>query len=424
MTALTKKFTALFAASLSTLVLAFEPLDKVIVIVDDDVITQSDFDVRMKQVEINLASQANKPSEDEIKKQVLDRLIIENLQIQLAKRAGVKISNERLTEAMNGIAKRNKMTLKQFKAEIESQGSSYEIMREQIRTDMIIQNVQQGHLRGEIQISEEEIENFLNSADGKAVTLQQYNISHILLPLDGSDKALEKQAKKDLTALKKQLEQSPKQFKAYTQGKIYKQYAISGDNLNWQKKDDLPSLFTNLADSLDKGEISEPIRSGAGWHLVKMNDKVGGSQVEAQTHARHILISPSEVRSMEQAKDLANKLYERLQENEDFTLLAKEYSDDPGSALQGGDLGWSGPGKFVPAFDAALAELKIDGISQPFSTEYGWHICQKLGERNHDVTKEQWNNKAYQALYERKFREELDNWLATIRNEAFIEIKE
>jgi peptidyl-prolyl cis-trans isomerase SurA len=417
-------FTLFTTLLLSSKLYAFEPLDKVLAIVDDDVVTQSDFDERMQQVNVNLANQANRPPEDEIRKQVLDRLILENLQIQLAERAGVVISNERLTDTMNGIAQRNGLTLEQFKIEIETQGSSYEAMREQIRRDMMIQNVQQGHLRGKIQISDEEIDNYLSSADGQAITEQKYNISHILLPLANSSSAEEEKAKADLQALATQLKQQPALFKTYVAGKAYQQYAISGSDFGWQGKDELPSLFAKYVDQLNKGQISEPIRSGAGWHLLKMNNKVGGSQIEHQILARHILLKPSEVRSNEQAKALADELYQRLEKGEDFSLLAKEYSDDTGSALQGGELGWSGPGKFVPEFDAALAKLKKDEVSQPFETQFGWHICQKMDERDHDITQEQWKNQAYQALYERKFSEELDNWLATIKNEAFIEIKQ
>jgi peptidyl-prolyl cis-trans isomerase SurA len=416
---------AILSLVISQYAMAFEAWDKVLVIVDDDVITQSDFDARMAQVQINLAQQEVQPSEEEVRKEVLDRLIIESLQLQLAKRSGVQISNERLTDAMNNIAQRNNMNLEQFKAAIEQQGSSYNEMREQVRKDMLIQSVQQGNLRNRIQISDEEIDNYLHSVEGKKITEQKYNVSHIILPIEVINKANSTQAEKDLLELRKQLLKGSKDdFRAYVIGKNFKQYKIHGDNLGWQNKESLPSLFAQYVDSIAVDGISEPILSGAGWHLLRINAKTGGTQIEAQTNSRHILLKPSEVRSLSQAHDLANELYTRLENGEDFTLLAKEYSDDTGSALQGGELGWSGTGKFVPEFDAALAKLEVNGISKPFTSQYGWHIVQKTGEREHDMTKEEWRNQAYQALAERKFMDELDSWLATIRNEAFIEFKE
>lgn len=404
---------------------AYQSLDKIIAIVDNDVITESDFNRRLQQVEKNLAGQKNLPSDEEIRQEVLDRLILESLQLQMAKQAGVEVSNERLTEAMQGIAQRNNMSLPEFKKALEADGSSYYDMREQVRQDMMIKTVQQGHLRNQIKISDEEVDNFLKSAKGKQITTEQFQLSHIVLPLPSSaNKQTVEQAKATLLQLRQELLQNPKQFQNYIVGKTYQGQKISGSNFGWQTSAQLPSLFAQHAKSQKAGSISQPIRSGAGWHLLYVQNKSGDQHTEFQMHARHILLQTSEVRSSKQAKALADDLRKRLENGEDFALLAKEYSDDNGSALQGGDLGWSPKGQFVPVFEKTLLALKDGEISQPFKTQFGWHIAQKLGERQHDVSQENWRNQAYQTLYERKFQEELENWQATIRNEAFIEMKE
>ncbi|NRB38983.1 MAG: peptidylprolyl isomerase [Pseudomonadales bacterium] len=402
-----------------------QSLDKIVAIVDDDVITQSDVDNKLKQIMSNLNKQKRPmPAEEEIAKQVMDRLILESLQLQLARRAGVHISEEQLTSAIDNIAQRNGVTLQEFRLRLDKDGLDYHQMREQVRRDMTMQQVQQGHLRSNIQISDNDIASFLQSAEGKAMTTTRYHLSHLLLPVDeGSSKAQIKKAEKTLAQLRSDILAKLQRFDSFVQGKSYKKQPISGADLGSRSFDDLPSLFAEVASQMQAGEISKPVRSGAGWHLLKMNNISGTAKVVHQTHARHILIKLSEVRNESQATRQINALYERLQKGEDFTLLAKEYSEDPGSALQGGDLGWSMPGQFVPAFEKTLAALAIDEVSKPFKSQFGWHIMQKLAERDHDMTQDSQKNQAYQALYERRFSEELDSWQLKIRSEAFIELK-
>lgn len=297
-------------------------------------------------------------------------------------------------------------------------------MREQVRKDMTLQQVQQGHLRSRIQISENDIESFLLSAEGQAMTTVRYHLSHILLPVDENSSDAEiKNSEQIMTQLHNEFLAKLQNFDSFLQGKNYQNKALSGGDLGSRSQDDLPSLFADIATNMKTGEISKPVRSGAGWHLLKMKNVTGSAKVVHQTQVRHILIKLSEIRNETQAKRLINSLYKRIEEGEDFSLLAKEYSEDPGSALQGGDLGWSMPGQFAPEFEKAMAELDIDAVSKPFKSQFGWHIMQKLAERDHDMTRDSQKNKAYQALYERRFSEELDNWLLKIRAEAFIELK-
>lgn len=413
--------------SLSTIMAeaALQPLDKIVAIVDDDVITQSDVDAKMKQVLQSMQGQDRPmPPEDEIKKLVMDRLIIESLQLQLARRAGVHVSEDQLTDAIANIAKRNRVSLQTFRQRLEKDGISYDDMREQVRKDMTLQQVQQGHLRSRIQISENDVENFLQSAEGQEMATIRYHLSHILLPVEENSSAADvKNSEKIMRQLRNDILAKLESFESFLQGKNYQNKTLSGGDLGARAKKDLPSLFADIAQQMQTGQISKPVRSGAGWHLLKMNNVTGSAKIVHQTHARHILIKLSEIRNEAQAERLINSLYERIQQGEDFSLLAKEYSEDPGSSLQGGDLGWSMPGQFVPEFEKTMAALEIDAVSKPFKSQFGWHIMQKLAEREHDMTRDSQKNKAYQTLYERRFAEELDNWLLKIREEAFIELK-
>lgn len=420
-------FLAFILGATLPVVAAYQPLDTIIVIVDDDVISQSDLDKEIVIVKKNLQSQklSQLPSEKEIRKHVLDSLIIKSLQLQMASKSGVTISDEQLTKAITSIANRNGFeNIQGFRQKLENEGITYTDMRTKIRHDLTIQRVQQGHLRNKIQVSEQELENFLASSEGKKITATRYKVSHIVLPIDsGSTDAEIQKAKNSLSKIRSEVLNGKYDFDTLVTGKTLAGYALKGANLGWSEIDDLPSLFAKLAEKMEKGAISQPTRSGAGWHLIKLHNVTGGSSITHQTSVRHILIKPSEVRTDEQVKNLADSLYTRIQEGEDFTLLAKEYSEDPGSALQGGDLGWSNPGQFVPAFEETMAKLKDQEVSKPFKSRYGWHIMQKMGERDHDMTAENWKNQAYQAIYERKFDDELESWLQKIRDEAFVEFK-
>lgn len=405
----------------------FQSLDRVIAIVDDDVITQSDLDDKIAMVRSNLQQQANDygmPGEEEIQKEVLNRLVLESLQMQLAKQGGISISDEQLNQTMADIAKRNGLSLAEFPEKLAEEGIDYLAMREEVRKEMIIQQVQQGHLQNRIQITEQEVNNFLASSEGQRITAQQYHAQHVLLAVnDNASSAQEQQAKEKLSAIRQHILQGQADFDALMRGQTIDEVAVVGQDFAWQTLEDLPSLFSGIINTMEKGDISEPIRSGAGWHLLRLKNKTGGNILIEQVRGRHILISPSEVRSEEKALALATELYEKILQGDDFELLAKEYSEDKGSALQGGDLGWTGPGQFVPEFEETLFSLAVNDVSRPIKTQFGWHIIQKTGERTHDATEEDWKAQAQQTIFERKFGDELEAWLVRIKEEAFIEIK-
>lgn len=404
----------------------YQKLDGIVAIVDEDVITQSDISQKLALAEANMSRQEvrRRPSEEELRQQVLDRLIIESLQLQMARRAGIRVSDEQLNQAMSTIARRNGFELAEFRDELASQGIAFEDMREQVREEIMIQQVQQGYLRERIQISDREVENFLASAEGRNITRPRYHLTHVLLPLDenaSADKVAQANAR--LADIRYKVIHNDLAFRELMTGNPYPELNLSGTDFGWREVDELPSLFADIALTMERGEISEPIRSGAGWHLLRLLDSTASANIVEQTRARHILVQPSEVRSDAQALALAQSLHQRALDGEDFGLLAREYSQDKGSALQGGDLNWRMLDEFDPAFKNALKALDVDEISQPVQSSYGWHIIQKTGVRKHDMTRENQKERAYQALYERKFGDALESWLVSIREEAFVEIK-
>lgn len=401
-----------------------EVLDKVIAIVDSDIVTEVELEERTAQIiESNRGNQL--PPKDVLRQQILDRLIIESIQLQMGKRAGVRISDAQLTEAMDNIAKNNGMDLPSFKRAMEKDGISYEATRSQIRKEMVISQVQQGNINHRIQITDQEVENYLSSEEGKQLTAGEYQLLHILLPLPG--KATPEQqdhTRKLAEQLQQELSSGKTNFASIKAQTLYQGNTVQSSDLGWRKAGDLPSIFADIAPRLKSGEVAAPIRSGSGFHIIILADKKGGEgQLVKQTRARHILIKPSQIRSEEQARKFVAQLRQRIIEGEDFVDLAKQYSEDTGSALQGGDLGWANPGQFVPAFETNMNQLDIDEISEPFKSQFGWHILQVLERRNQDISELRWQAMARNMIHQRKFQEELQNWLIKIRDEAFVEFK-
>ena len=402
---------------------ATEILDQVVAIVDEDVIMASELRARLASVTQNLEARGMEmPPEDELIRETLDRLILENIQLQLAARVGVRISDAQLNAAVGRIAGKNGMNLEQFRTRLEAEGQSYIGMRENIRREMILQRVQTGNVNQRIQITDKEIENFLATEEGQALTQPEYRLVHALLPLapDASDS--------DVAAAKLYVDNMAARISA---GEAFDSvissssgnYTFSGGDLGWRRGGDLPSLFSDIAPTLKVGEVAEPLRSDSGFHLVYLADKRGGEQIVAQTEVRHILVKPSEILTDEQAEELVIDLKARIEAGEVFGDLAREFSEDIGSGQEGGDLGWTMKGQMVPEFDAAMAETEIGDISDPVHSQFGWHILEVTGRRDQDMTELAMRNKANEYLHSRKYQEELDAWLRKIRDEAFVDIK-
>jgi len=402
---------------------ATEILDQVVAIVDEDVIMASELRARLAAVTQNLEARGiEMPPEDELVRETLDRLILENIQLQLAARVGVRISDAQLNAALSRIAGKNGMNLEQFRTRLEAEGQSYVSMRDDIRREMVLQRVQTGNVNQRIQITDKEIDNFLATEEGQTLTQAEYRLVHALLPLapDASES--------DTAAAKLYVNNMASRISA---GEPFDQvissssgkYTFSGGDLGWRKGGDLPSLFSDIAPTLKVGEVADPIRSDSGFHLVYLEDKRGGEQIVAQTEVRHILVKPSEILTDAQAEQLVIDLKARIEAGEDFGELAKEFSEDIGSGQEGGDLGWTMKGQMVPEFDRAMADTEIGSISDPVHSQFGWHILEVTGRRDQDMTELAMRNKANEYLHSRKYQEELDAWLRKIRDEAFVDIK-
>jgi peptidyl-prolyl cis-trans isomerase SurA len=400
-----------------------EILDQVVAIVDDDVVMASELRERLAAITENLTTRGiEMPPEDELVRETLDRLILESIQLQKGTRVGVRISDEQLNAAVQRIAGQNGMDLDQFRQALESEGQSYAAMREQVRREMIIQRVQGGNVNQRIQITDQEVNNFIATEEGQKVTQPEYHMLHALLPVSPSAGDVE------AAAAKNHVEKLVKRIRGGEKfGEVIRSsrppYAFSGGDLGWRKLDDLPSLFGELAPSMTAGETADPFRSDSGFHMVFMAETRGGQEMVAQTKARHILIKPSEILTEEEAHELAKSLRARIIAGESFEGLAREYSEDIGSAQEGGDLDWTSPGQMVPQFEVAMAGTAIGDISDPVQTQFGWHIIQVDDRRDEDMTDQASRAKAMDHLHGRKYQEELDAWLQQIRDEAFVDIK-
>lgn len=392
-------------------------LDRVIAIVDDDVILSSEFQQRYTSVKDNIAKSGKSgPDDKTLQREVLDQLVLESIQLQMARRAGVRISDEQLNQTIARIARQNRATPAQFKAMLEKQGQSYTSFREQIRRDMKLQRVQSGHVNRRIQISDQEVENFLGSEEGKQLTAAEYRVFHALIPLTGKANAGD-----EIKASK----QAETLFKKISTGTPFLQVTgkTGGSDLGWRKIKDLPSLLADKVPTLAKGQTAKPFKSTSGYHIIQLADKRGDGEVVAQTQARHILLKASAIRDEKATRTAIDKLRERVVKGEDFAELAREHSEDIGTASEGGDLSWTSPGQLVPAFQTAMDNTKIDGISPAFKSQYGWHILQVLGRRDKDVTSDLRRRIAGNHLHDRKFADELQIWLQKIRDEAYVDYK-
>ena len=398
-----------------------ETLDKVVAIVDDDIILASELRERLDGVKMGLERRdIEMPDEEVLIRQTLDRLILESIQLQLADRYGVRIADAQLDAAMQRLAGQNGMTLEQFRGALESQGQSYVMMRENMRQELAIQRVQQGNVMRNISLSEQEIDNFMATEEGEAMTQPEYRVSQALLEVKSSDSDAEIAAKE---AFIDGVLASILAGKPFSEAvSVMEPYAFTGGDLGWRRLGEIPSMFADIVPTLTTGETGK-VRSGSGFHLVYVEDARGREQFIRQTEVRHILIKPSEVLSDDEARELAGKLRERIIGGEDFALLAKEYSDDIGSASEGGDLGWTNPGVMVPEFESAMAEAEINTITEPFKSEFGWHILEVTDRREKDFSDEMRRNQVANYLREQKYQEELDAWLRKIREEAFVDIK-
>ncbi|WP_375162937.1 peptidylprolyl isomerase [Pseudomonas sp. LS44] len=413
-------------ATLSTLAHAeVQPLNRVVAIVDNDVIMQSQLDQRLREVQQTIAKRgAALPPEHVLSQQVLERLIIEDIQLQIGERSGIRITDEELNQAIGTIAQRNNMSVEQFRAALSQDGLSYDDARDQVRREMIISRVRQRRVAERVQVTEQEVQNFLASDLGKMQLSEEYHLANILIPVpESASPETIQAASRQADELYQQLQQGA-DFAQLAISRSASETALEGGDMGWRKAAQLPSPFDTMIGALKPGEVTQPMRTPGGFIILKMVEKRGGgTQVRDEVHVRHILIKPSEIRSEDEAKRLVERLYERIVAGEDFAELAKRYSEDPGSALNGGDLNWIDPNALVPAFREVMTNTASGELSPPFKSPYGWHVLQVIGRRATDSSEQFREQQAMGALRNRKYDEELQAWLRQIRDEAYVEIK-
>ena len=409
-----------------SLLAAEVPLDRIIAVVNDGIVMESEFQQRMGIVKEQLSARNTRiPPDNVLAKQVLNRLVLESIQKQLAEQQGIRISESQLNAALGNIAAKNGLSLEQFREALIAEGRDYNAAREQIRDEMLLNSVQQNMVNRRIRVSEQELENFLNSVDGKSQISAEYSLGHILIaiPSQASPEIIQKAERKANDVYKKL--QNGADFAETAVEFSNAPNALKGGDLGWRKATELPEALSDAARKLDIGGYNKPVRSPGGFHILLLKDKRGGEvQLVEQRLVSHILIKPSEIRTPAQAQRQIKQLHQRIQQGESFADLAKEFSDDPASGSEGGSLGWTQDGQMVPEFEQVMNNTPINGVSAPFESRFGWHILTVLDKRTQDMGEEMQENRARAAIRKRKFNEELSTWLREIHSQAYIEIKE
>jgi peptidyl-prolyl cis-trans isomerase SurA len=402
---------------------AEQTLNRIVASVNNDVVMESELRNRSSMVISQLQSQqAELPSRAALQKQVLDRLILENLQLQLAERNGIRVDDEKLNNSMRKLAKQNGMSLSEFRSALEQDGYDYVAFREQFRNQITINQIRQQMVENRVEVTEQEVDNLLATAASFSDQNREYHLAHILIstPEAASPDQI-KEAKKRADDILARLRQGAN-FEQMAIAESDGQQALSGGDLGWRKADQLPSLFTDVVGELQIGQISDPIRSPSGFHIVRIVDIRGDQRrLIKQTRARHILLQPDTLVSEQEIKTRMDQLRERIAQGEDFAVLARAHSQDPGSGSQGGDLGWITPGQMVPEFEQTLNELEIQEVSQPVQSRFGWHLIQVLDRREQDETDEYRRSRARESIRQRKTDEQLEIWLRRLRDEAYVE---
>jgi peptidyl-prolyl cis-trans isomerase SurA len=402
------------------------PLDRIAAVVNDGVVLQSDLEEQVLLVAQRLQAQSLElPAESVLRQQVLERLILQEIQMQRAQRAGIRIGDENLNEALAEVAQRNGIPLARLPEALASQGIDYAAYRESIRKELTLQVLRQRDVIQRINVSPRELEQFLEKQQSRPSELNEYDLSHILIavPQAASPAQLDEAARRaaDVGERARKGEDFSQLAVAYSNS----QTALEGGALGWRRGPEIPTVLADLVARLKPGEVSEPLRTPSGYHIVKLNNMRGSDlqTVVEQVHARHILLKPTEIQDDATVEQRLRTVRERILAGEDFAGIAKTLSEDPGSASEGGDLGWTGPGTFVPEFEATLGKLAENEISPPFRTQFGWHIIQLLGRRQFDNTDELRRQRAFVQLRESKADEETELWLRRLRDEAYVDVK-
>jgi peptidyl-prolyl cis-trans isomerase SurA len=403
----------------------YQRLEAIVAVVDDDVVLASELMARLDTVRTSMIeNNVQMPPSDVLINQIMERLIIENIQLQEAEKRGVTVDDETLARAVSSFASNNNLSMEEFRQTLLADGTNYRQFREEIRSELIITRLQRAMINRRISISEQDVQALLNSPFYQQMFSDEYRVGHIMRTLadDGTD-ADAQAAFAEAEGFVQELRDGA-EFAQMAIAKSSASTALEGGDLGWRRAGELPTLFADAVIDMQVGDIVGPMASGATIHIIKLLDQRGaGTERMAQTNVSHILIRPSEIVTNEQAKTQAEAVYERFQAGEDFAALAKEFSEDPGSALNGGALGWSTPDQFVPQFAQVMMAADIGEVSTPFESEFGWHLLLVEDRREQDMSDEARRDMAMDLLFRRRFEEERQEWLKEIRDEAFVELR-
>jgi peptidyl-prolyl cis-trans isomerase SurA len=404
---------------------AVQSLDKVSVIVDQGVILESEIVELVDCVKQGAITQGQAlPSDRALRTQAIERLILKNLQMQMADRMGIQISDPQLDQTIENIAKRDNIDISELRRRVEADGMTYENYREKVREELITGEVTRANVRRRIYITPQEIATLVDLINQQGAEQAEYRLGHILIALPSSATEEEITKARDTADRVVELLNNGSDFTKLAIASSSGPKALEGGDLGWMNVNSMPTLFAEAVTGEKKDTLIGPLRSGAGFHILKIVDSRGVELVEVEeVNARHILIKPSIILSDQKAEQMLLEFKADLIEGEaDFAELAREHSEDPGSALKGGVLGWNDPSGYVPEFKEALSRLEKDEFSEPIRTTHGWHLIQLIDRRMDDATEQRKEDRAYQLLFNRKFSEETDTWLREMRDAAYIEL--
>ncbi len=402
-----------------------EYLDSIVAVVEDDVILSSELRREVEIIKQKIAtSNMMAPPDNILYKQILERLIIRKLQQLLAARSGIKVSDKMLNSSLTDIARQNNMSLDEFKLELQAQGMDYKEFAENVRNEIIINQLRGREIGERVRVTDREVKHFLETQGGSAAENVQYHLGHILVAIpEGASADAIRAAKSKAQNIVRKL-RAGKDFEQMAIAMSDGGQALQGGDLGWRRKSQMPTLFVEEIDKMQEGMVSDPIRSPSGFHIIKMLAIKGmGKHMVTQTKVRHILIKTNELINDKEARHQLQVLRERIIGGDDFTSLAQAHSDDPGSAIKGGDLGWVAPGALVAPFEKTMNQLKIGEISQPVQTQFGWHLIQVLDREQRDDSEEYKRKLAREEIRKRKIEEETELWLRRLRDEAYVDIR-
>lgn len=400
-------------------------LDRIIAVVEEDVIMRSELLQRMDDVSQQLASRDGQaPPREMLVRPVLDRLILERLQLQEARRIGIRIDDITLNNAVESIARENRMTLAQFRDRLVAEGMDFPTFREQVRDELAISQLRRRQVDARIQVSEQEIDDLIASESGAIDRDVEYRLLHLLIALPEGATPEQIRAAREQAGHIREEAAAGADFTALALRESAGRQALEGGDLGWRRASQVPTLFARHVVLMREGEVSEVIRSPSGFHIIKLAERRGGTRaLVRQTRVRHILISPTEVLTSDEAFERLSGLRGRIKDGADFAELARAHSDDRGSALQGGDLGWTDPGDLVPQFEDVMNRLSPGQVSEPVRTPFGWHIMEVLERRDHDGSRALMRTQAREIIRDRKRDDELELWLRRLRDESFVELR-